>query len=318
MKRDWPREAVSYQESVSRALRTLGGVEVARTAEADRTTRVSSVHPLLDQLGVLDLDPWGDEAESAAAVLAVVEAGAVVLPWPVVHQMSIPAAARPQFDGLYLADGPVRRLDHADLFDRAVLITADQPTGHRVLAGAVEPAPLDPFAVQIDIGEPILFPDHDNAVAMHHLLEAFWVGGALRTVVDLAARHARDRTQFGVPIGKFGEIRWHLADMVLARDGLEELALHTWWSARRGHAGTVDILALRLQMLEAATSALAHGHQVLAAMGLCEEHDLTVIDRHVQSALRRSGGVLGTTRRLAQHVATDGFDATFSVDPWRS
>jgi hypothetical protein len=48
-------------------------------------------------------------------------------------------------------------------------------------------------------------------------------------------------------------------------------------------------------------------------MGLCEEHDLAVIDRHLQPVLRRPVGRLGTTTLLAEHVRRDGFDALFPV-----
>lgn len=316
MKRDWPAEALSYQESVARAFHALGGAELARKAELDPEFRVSTVRPVLEQLDLLTLDFWGDEAESAAAVLAVKEAGAVVLPWPLVHGLAVPARARGTVDGFYLTNGPVRRLDHADLFDRAVAFDTDTSIARVLASQELSTAPLDPFAVAVDTTTAVELDDPDHAVAAHYLLDAFWVGGACRTVVELAARHARDRHQFGVPIGNFGEIRWHLADMVLARDGLDELALHTWWLARRERAGLVDLLALRLNMIETATTVLSHGHQVLAAMGLCEEHDLTVIDRHVQSALRRPGGALRTTRQLAEKISTDGFAGTFAVEPW--
>ncbi|MFF0818679.1 acyl-CoA dehydrogenase family protein [Rhodococcus sp. NPDC003318] len=316
MNRNWPAEALSYQETVARAFHALGGVELARKAELNREFRASTVRPVLEQLDLLTLDIWGDEAESAAAVLAVKEAGAVVLPWPLTHGLAVPAGVRDTVDGFYLTNGPVRRLDHADLFDRAIAFDTDASTAHVLLSHELSTAPLDPFAVAVDMNEQVTLDDSDHAVTAHYLLDAFWVAGACRTTVELAARHARDRNQFGVPIGNFGEIRWHLADMVLARDGLDELALHTWWEARRGRAGLVDLLALRLNMIEAATTVLSHGHQVLAAMGLCEEHDLTMIDRHVQSALRRPGGALKTTRQLAESIATDGFAGTFAVEPW--
>lgn len=317
MKREWPAEALSYQETVARALAAFGAVDMARDAELDRQARARKVQPVLEQLGLLTLDIWGEEAESAAAALAVKEAGAVVLPWPLAHQLAVPSAIRDEVDGFYLSLGTARHLDHADLFEHAVVFDTERSTARRVTASEQFTAPLDPFAVSIDLSDPVQLQDAQQAVNAHYLLDAFWVGGALRTTVELAARHARDRTQFGVPIGNFGEIRWHLADMVLARDGLDELALHTWWTARRGRAGVADMLALRLNMIEAATTVLSHGHQVLAAMGLCEEHDLTVIDRHLQSVLRRPAGALITTRQLAESIATDGFDATFAVEPWK-
>ncbi len=147
------------------------------------------------------------------------------------------------------------------------------------------------------------------------VLDAFWVAGAVTSAVRHATQHARDRSQFGTPIGSFGEIRWRIADSVLARDGLDELAMYTWWLLRQGLATDADVFALRLKTLEASACVLSHSHQVLAAMGLCEEHDLTVIDRHLQPVLNRPAGRLESTGLLARAIRADGFEGTYDVRP---
>ncbi|WP_238006838.1 acyl-CoA dehydrogenase family protein [Dactylosporangium sp. AC04546] len=311
MRRDWPATAVDYESSVAKALLGLGGVDLARSCETDPGRRAAVVRPTLDQLGLLDLDPWGDEEESAAVVLGVRAAGAVVLPWPVVHALAVPPSARET--GLYLTAGPVRRLDHADLFASAVAVSLPGGEVARVTAGPPAAAPLDPFAVPVTLSPASVDFDVPASVAMHMVLDAFWVTGALSTAASLAVSHARDREQFGRPIGKFGEIRWRLADLLVAVDGLAELALHAWWLLRRGAAGDADLLALRLQMLESADVVLSNAHQILGAMGLCDEHDVSVIDRHLQPVLHRPAGVLATTDLLARAVAADGFAATYPV-----
>ncbi|MBE3016114.1 acyl-CoA/acyl-ACP dehydrogenase [Microbispora sp. NEAU-D428] len=317
MRRDWPQAAVAYQESVTRALDTLGGVDLARAAEADRTRREALVAPALDRLDLRGLDPWGEEDESAAVMLAARAAGAVVLPWPLAHELAVPADLRGDVGGVHLTSGDTERLDHADLLRDAVAVDLDRGVARRVTAGAPRPAPLDPFASDVVLGAGVPGVDAARVTAMRMLLDAFWVAGALAAAVELAVTHARDRQQFGKPIGKFGEIRWRVADISLALDGLEELALHAWWLVRRGEARSADLLALRVQMIEAANTVLANGHQVLGAMGLCEEHDLTVIDRHLQSVLHRPAGRIRSTDLLARAVAAEGFDGIYPVAAWR-
>jgi acyl-CoA dehydrogenase len=319
VRREWPQEALVFHESVRRAFAGLGGVDAARSAEADPSSRVGQVLPVLEKTGLVDLDPLGDADEAAAVALAVREAGAVALPWPLVHQLAVPPARRGEVGAVYLAEPTVRHLDHVDVVaGPSYVVTADGALD--VAVGARRPVPLDPFAVEVEVVGPRAVVDlgrpPGQVAAVHHLLDAFWVSGAVRSAVRLAVVHARDRQQFGVPIARFGEIRTHLADIVVARDGLEELTLWTWWRLRRGEASTADVLALRLQALEAATLTLGRAHQVLAAMGLCEEHDLTVLDRHLQPVLRRPGGVLDTTRRLATALPHHGFDAVYPVRPW--
>ncbi|MCR5978246.1 hypothetical protein GDN83_10985 [Gordonia jinghuaiqii] len=317
MKRDWPAESLNYRDTVAAALRRRGGFDLARQAESEPDIRHSTVRPLLDGLGLPALDPWGGDEESAAVALAVCEAGRVVLPWPVVEQLAVPQAAREQIAAIHVTDGVRNRLSHADLFDSVVMCPGGEESWATTI-GRLNPAPLDPFAVEVSVAQPRHLDRLPDAVAMHTVLTAFWVHGALSTALQQATLHARDRHQFGSPIGRFGEIRWRLADMVVALDGLAELARHTWWVVRKGRSSTVDLLALRVHMLEASEGILSHAHQVLGAMGLCEEHNLTVVDRHLQPVLRRPGGLLRTTAKLADAVATEGFDAPFPVLPWRS
>ena len=54
---------------------------------------------------------------------------------------------------------------------------------------------------------------------------------------------------------------------------------------------------------------------LFAAIGLCDEHDLSVIDRHLQPLLRRPAGLATTVDLLAAQVAAEGFDALFPVTP---
>jgi len=68
-----PEEAIELAEAAGRAFDALGGVEVARRAEADPDLRAREVLPVLEQLGVGDLDPRGSGLALAAAATAVAE-----------------------------------------------------------------------------------------------------------------------------------------------------------------------------------------------------------------------------------------------------
>lgn len=311
MRREWPQSARDYARTVSDALGSLGGVGAARLAEAEPGHRAEVIRPRLDALGALSLDPWGEEDEAAAAALAVREAGRRVLPWPLVHVLSVPPAVRAECGGVYLVRGECSALEHADVIADPVAIRDGR--AFSVTDVRRRHAPLDPFGCDVVLAEGLPGPHWADASEMRLLLDGFWAAGALAEIADLALRHAGERRQFGVPIGRFGEIRTRIADLILARDSLDELARYTWWLVRVGRATRADLLALRVQMIESAQSVLTHAHQILAAMGLCEEHDLAVIDRHLQPLLRRPTGRLASTALLAERVRIDGFDALFPV-----
>ena len=221
---------------------------------------------------------------------------------------------RREFDGLYVTDGNVSHLEHADLFDHAVAVPFSGD-GARVIAPLGRPsgAPLDPFRIAVALEGMAPRPVPAGAVFMSAVLDAAWVSGALAAVTRMAADYASTRRQFGQVIASFGEIRWRLADMAVAADGLDGIVAYTWYLLRKESATLADALALRLAMQDAADVVLRNGHQVFGAIGLCEEHDLAVVDRHLTPTLLRPAGSQRTAEALLQAINQDGFDAIFPV-----
>jgi hypothetical protein len=317
MNRRWPREAVDYAASVREALRSAGGVDVARRAEADPLVRVTVAREALASLEAFELDPAGDPLEAAIAALAVRAAGSVVWPWPFVQELAVPAALRTAIDALHLGGPGERRLDHADLHPTPVVWSPSTRKAYALsVAGPVSPMPLDPFGAPVVVGEE-LAADLAAPGSLLIILSAFWALGALSYTADLASSYAATRRQFGRPIVEFGGIQTRLAEIAVAHDGLAELAAFTLWLDTTGEATMADCLALRLATLESAATVLVHAHQIFASIGLCEEHDLAVVDRHLQPLLRRPGGRAAARALLADQIRRDGFDGIFPIAPSR-
>jgi hypothetical protein len=321
MERQWPDEALDFETGVRGALQRAGGVELARRAEAAPAVRASVVKPILDELGILDLDLSGGETEAAATALAMSAAGAFVCPWPLVQQLAVPRALRGEVDAVYLRDGAVRRAEHLDIAGRAAALdlVTREAQALRVLEApalngnhrAVSPMPLDPFGVRCELASESF--DLAGLIGAHVVLAAFWTVGALGSARELATQHARDRHQFGRRIADFGAVQWHLSDIALAQEGLWELASFSLARLIDQTLTSADALALQYLMLDSAQKVFSHAHQVLAAIGLCDEHDLTVLERHVQPLLRRPCGITRTVGLLAEEVACSGFDNLYPI-----
>lgn len=311
MNRDWPADALAFEESVAASLQARGGIELARACETDPARRETEVRPLFDSLGFADIDFRAGEIEAAAAALGAKAAGRVVAPWPLVAQL---AGAANGPGAIYLVDGAPRRAPHLDLVQNAVAVDLGDGTCRALEPlGAVARMPLDPFGVPCRVGEVVECPA--DAVAGHAVLSAFYVLGALETAISLAASYSVERHQFGRAISTFGAVQWRLADLSVARAALAELAAFTLSRLIDGTVTMADVWGLRLTMIESAESVLADSHQVLGAIGLCEEHDVTVIDRHLQGVLRRPFGRAATNAALAERVAAEGFDLLYPVEP---
>jgi acyl-CoA dehydrogenase-like protein len=312
VERAWPSEALDFEAAVRGALQRAGGVDLARRCEADPTLRESVVQPLLEGLGVFELDIAGGEVEAAAGALAMTAAGSVVCPWPLVQQLAVPRAMRDELEAVYLRDGRVRRAEHLDVAGRAAAVDLLSGEAYRLRTLApLSRMPLDPFGVRCEIGPGAIALPH--VVDAHVVLASFWTVGALARARDLAAEHARTRRQFGRRIAEFGAVQWHLSDIATAHDGLWELASFSLARMIDGRLAPVDTLALYFTMLEAASDVLSHAHQVLAALGLCDEHDLTVLNRHLQPILRRPCGMARVLSLLGEEVARSGFDNLYPI-----
>ncbi|MGO8849575.1 acyl-CoA dehydrogenase family protein [Mycobacterium sp.] len=92
--------------------------------------------------------------------------------------------------------------------------------------------------------------------------------GAVGQMIDLAVDHARNRVQFGRPIGSFQAVRNRLADAHVAREGAAA-ALASAWDA--DDAFLAGLLAKSLAG-RAARIAATQCQQVLAGIGFTAEH----------------------------------------------
>jgi hypothetical protein len=312
LNREFPAEAVEFAAAVRGALGRIGGTDLARRAEADPSIRRTELRPVLDDLGFLGLAPLEGEIELAAAALGLREAGALACPWPLVQQLAVPIGLAAGNDAVYIGTTDTRRLAHLDVVERPLLFTIEG-AGFEPIADSTTPSPvrLDPFGVACRLAPgPVETP---GLPELYFILDAFYILGGLRTVLAMTAEYAGQRRQFGRPIGRFGAARWRLSDMAVATAGLEELAAYTLWRRMEGGVSASDAMALRYLALDSAALILHEGHQLFAAIGLCDEHDLALLDRHLQPQLRRPFGLVEANRQLSVGLDRHGFDALFPI-----
>lgn len=313
MERPWPDEAIDFEAAVAGALSRLGGTEFTRRCEARPGLRDRQLRGALAELGLLELDVHGNAVEAAAAARAMLAAGSVACPWPLVQQLSVPAAIRDRVDRVYVYDRELARAEHLDLSGRCVAIDIVTGEARDVVAfGRVERAPLDPFGTACELGA-LADDELSGAIGTHAVLAAFWVLGALGRARDLTVEYAKDRRQFGTRIADFGAVQWHLSDLAVAHDSLWELATFSLGRMIDERLLRADVLALRLTILESAQAVMSHAHQVLGAIGLCEEHDVALLDRHIQPLVRRPCGVSRVLGLLVDEILRSGFDGIYPV-----
>ena len=300
-----PSDVVAFAASARDRFTALGGVELALRAEADEAARTAAGDALAE-LGAWDIDVRGDADEFLAAAELCRVAGSVVLPYPLVEQLLAVDGAR-----LALVDARRPWIDHGDLVGSWLAADLD---GNAWSATSLprRPAKLGPFVTRAELSaESATVPQDD--VDRHLVLGSWRLLGGIDAALALVTEHIKVRKQFGQALAEFQTVRFAIADAVVAQRGFEELVKYTTWrlSTATRAARHADAIALRLHADEVATQVLRTCHQLLGAVGFCDEHDVSVLDRHMQALLRLPHSAEALADRLVPAVSAGEFESLF-------
>jgi acyl-CoA dehydrogenase len=183
----------------------------------------------------------------------------------------------------------------------------------------------DDLLVSRGDGEKLAVPDWlgpEGLDAAGALIRAAQMRGAMQRAVDMSLTHAGDREQFGRPIGKFQAVQHMLADaagQLVAAGALVDNAAEAW-----GHADFGFRAALAKSRAGTAAGKVAEvAHQVHAAMGFTQDHDLNFYTRRLWSWRDEFGSEAVWQERIGRAVCAQGggalwagiISATASVTP---
>ncbi len=124
--------------------------------------------------------------------------------------------------------------------------------------------------------------DHAAVAAL-----AYTVGVAQRAL-ELALQHARDREQFGRPIGAFQAVAHRCVDMRTDIDACRVLAHQAAWALDRAHSpadrpADCEVAAALVYANDAIRRVFVNAHQVHGAIGFSTEHDLHLYTRRAKA-----------------------------------
>ena len=218
----------------------------------------------------------------------------------------------PAGDGLRL-DGAKLYVENARGRD-LLLVSARESASGRLRLVAVSPrtAGVEPVALrslahpdlyEVRFGGVMLTPEDllgcddvaaalDTALLRTAAFQCAAAAGGARRVLELATQHARERVQFGRPIGSFQAVQHMLANVwidveaawLAAYEGISELE-------RSGATATHRVCAARCLGSEAFTRACFTAHQVLGGMGFMWETDLHLWTRKAKEIELGCGGL---------------------------
>ncbi|EID13460.1 acyl-CoA dehydrogenase [Mycobacterium xenopi RIVM700367] len=301
-----PEDISEFAVVAAKRLARLGGPQAALRAETDDDVRQEARRALVD-LGAFDLDVRSSLDDLLAGAVLCQAAGASALPYPLVEELLSIDGAR-----LALVNPKGPRIDHGDLPGDWVAADLDA-NRYRVQLSSRTDAKLGPFLVPATLSPPDgKVPAAD--VSLHLLLGSWRILGAVQRSLQIVTEHVNTRIQFGKPLADFQAVRFAVAEAAVAVRGLEELAKYTAWRSEsaRPQAFSADTLVLRLKAVETARHVLRTSHQLLGALGFCDESDVSVIDRHTQPLIRLPAGAEELALRLVPDVRDGRLETLFN------
>jgi alkylation response protein AidB-like acyl-CoA dehydrogenase len=124
------------------------------------------------------------------------------------------------------------------------------------------------------------------------------VGGSAR-VLDITVEYAKDREQFGQPIGKFQAVQHLCSNMEIDLKGSRYITYKAAWKMSEGLTAELEICSAKGFINKACRRICANGHQIGAATAYMVEHDLPLYSRRA-----RAGEVLyGDTAYYQERIA---------------
>ncbi|GAB1812259.1 acyl-CoA dehydrogenase family protein [Mycobacterium sp. MUNTM1] len=306
MKTDLPQDISDFAAVAGKRLTRLGGPPAALRAETDDTVR-DAARAALNDVGAFDLDVRSAPDDLLAAAVLCQAAGATVLPYPLVEELLAIDGAR-----LALVNPKAPRIDHGDLAGEWVAADLDG-NRYRPQPGSRTGAKLGPFLVPATVSAPeASVPAAD--VNLHLVLGSWRILGAVQQSLRIVTEHVRARIQFGKPLADFQAVRFAVADAAVAVRGLHELAKYTICrpDSLAAQIHSADALILRLKAADTARQVMRTSHQLLGALGFCDESDVSVLDRHTQPLMRLPVGTEELALRLVPCVTDGSFETLFS------
>lgn len=315
MRTTLPDDVVAFGKA-ARARFAAMGAQYALAAENDPSL-VEAAGGALEELGAFELSMKEPQEWLAACELLRV-AGSVALPYPVAERILA-------VEGAWLAviDPGAALVDHAALAPSWIAVNL---AGRSFTATAVadeQRRKLAPFVRRVELADSDVLVEAGD-VERWLVLGAWRVLGTLETALAQVTEHVKARVQFGKALAEFQAVRFALADAVVAVRGLSELTRFTAWRVGdpdAGHGSPVggasavalaDALALRIYAADTARAVMRTCHQLLGAVGFCDEHDVSVLDRHLQATTRLPMPAERLVELLVPCVANESFQTLFT------
>jgi alkylation response protein AidB-like acyl-CoA dehydrogenase len=117
------------------------------------------------------------------------------------------------------------------------------------------------------------------------VLECAYLVGLAQMDFDISVQYAKDRIQFGRPIGSFQAIQHKAADMVTDVDGSRFITYRAAWSVDENEDDAdLNVNMAKAWVSEATRRVVAHGQQIHGGIGFTKDYKIQLYFRRQKAA----------------------------------
>jgi len=126
--------------------------------------------------------------------------------------------------------------------------------------------------------------------------------GAGQKVLEMVTDYAKQRHQFGRPIGSFQAVQHHCANMAIAVDTSRYITYKVAWLKAQGLKCRKEAAIAKVWANQAYNQVVRLGHQVLGGVGYMSEHDMTLYSRRAKVWEKMFGDEAYHKRIVAEEI----------------
>ncbi len=126
--------------------------------------------------------------------------------------------------------------------------------------------------------------------------------GCIQTAFDMTVAYARQRKQFGRPIGSFQAVQHHCANMAVDVDGSRFLTYQAAWKISQGLAAGKAAAMAKAWTSGAARRVTGLAHQIHGAISFTEEYDVHLYYRRAKAGEVAWGDAAYHLEQVARHL----------------
>ncbi len=129
-----------------------------------------------------------------------------------------------------------------------------------------------------------------------------WMVGGAQQVLELATEYAKERVQFGRPIGSFQAIQHKCANMATDIAGARDMTFLTAWKMSEGLPCSQEVSMAKAWTCEAYRKACVEGIQIHGGIGITQDYDVQLYYRRAKAAEIAFGDADHHLELVARHI----------------